>query len=172
MPKRVHRHEVVQPQDQSYRLIPLTQGLNAIVDVADYEWLNQWFWYASRVSRVGTYACRKEGHRQVYMHVIICQPFDGKQIDHVNHDTLDNRRNNLRECTPTENARNSRKGSRNTSGFKGVSWKKSHRKWCAQMRINGKSIHIGHFDTPEDAAKAHDELVSKLHGEFACLNFA
>jgi hypothetical protein len=84
-------------------------------------------------------------------------------IDHANGDPSDNRLCNLREANRATNAANARRPRDNTSGFKGVSWAKSARKWRATLA--GK--HIGIYDTKEDAASAYARAAKELHGEFA-----
>lgn len=170
MPKlHVVRHEVTQPLDQSYRLIPLTQGQNAIVDVEDFEWLSQWNWCARRKPSTGKfYAGRgvriKNKAQIIAMHAVILE-FPGG--DHKNRNTLDNRRENLRKCTLAQNGRNRGRQRNNKSGFKGVCWDGG---WRATIRINGKIKHLGRFESPKDAARAYNEAAKKHYGEFAYLN--
>jgi hypothetical protein len=91
-----------------------------------------------------------------------------EDVDHWNRDSLDNRRENLRLATASQNIANglSRGGS---SKFKGVSWSRDG--WNASLRKNYKTIHLGRFDTEESAARAHDTAARQLHGEFARVNF-
>lgn len=89
------------------------------------------------------------------------------QIDHINRERTDNRIENLRECTYTENHGNTTKQTNNTSGYKGVTWHNRDRKWMAQ--IAGE--YIGLFDTPIDAAMAYDNRADELFGAFALTNF-
>ena len=96
---------------------------------------------------------------------------DGQIGDHKNHDTLDNRRKNLRVCSRTQNAMNQTLSKNSTSGFKGVFWDKEKRKWVAQLRTNGKRKYLGGFVTPELAALAYDVAAAQEFGDFACLNF-
>jgi hypothetical protein len=146
--RRVARHEVTQPSDPSYRLIPLTQGQNAIVDVADYDWLNQWNWQAHwNKSTHGFYAVRAtEGQRGrlIRMHRLILGCARGEEGDHKNSNSLDNRRNNLRRCTHQQNNNNKARGKNNTSGFKGVC--KTRGTWFASIYLNGVQISIGYFE--------------------------
>ena len=89
------------------------------------------------------------------------------QIDHINGIKNDNRFCNLRLATNSHNACNRGLSTRNTSGYKGVSYAKAKRKWRAGIRINGKEFQIGYFDTPELAHMAYCKAAAELHGEFA-----
>jgi hypothetical protein len=174
MPKyRTKRHSVTQPSDLSYRLIPLTQGQNAIVDAADYEWLNQWPWYADWGGRKKNfYVQRFQGRKVIRMHRFIlgCKK-RSEHGDHINGNTLDNRRANLRKCTVTQNNRNMRLPQHNTSGFKGVSWEKRRGQWETYITIKNKKKHLGYFSSREDGARAYDKAAKKHFGKFALLNF-
>jgi hypothetical protein len=93
-----------------------------------------------------------------------------KHVDHINGDRLDNRKQNLRLCTQTENNQNSRCLKPKTSAYKGVCWSKSKKKWIAQICANGKSIFIGHYNKEQDAAYSYNLKAEELHGDFARLN--
>lgn len=167
MPKHVVRHEVAQPQDQSYKLIPLTRGQNAIVDSADYDWLNQWEWFAFK-SKKTFYVMRYVPIRNhIMMHIAIVGE---KGWDHANGNGLDNRRSNLRKATASQQQYNRRLQSNSTSGYKGVSWHKNLGCWRTRIHVDRKEIHIGIFDDIKDAARAYNEAAIKYHGEFASLN--
>lgn len=172
MPKpRVIRHAVVQPPDQSIRLIPLTQGQNAIVDAADYEWLSRWNWFARRDNRTHSfYAGRREGGQTIWMHRVVLQCVPNCQTDHCNHNTLDNRRVNLRQCTPSENQWNRKISRNNSSGFKGVHWNKRVQKWVARIRHCGEYKYLGGFEDLQDAIQAYKNAAKDLHGAFACIS--
>lgn len=105
-----------------------------------------------------------------YLHRVIMNAPPGVQVDHINGDTLDNRRCNLRLCTHKENGHN-RKLQGGTSKFKGVTWHKRDRKWQAGIRHNGKQIHLGYFNDDVEAARAYDRAARKYFGEFARVNF-
>jgi hypothetical protein len=164
---RVGRHEVEQPEDSSYRIIPLTQGKNALVDAVDYEWLCKWNWHASRLQGTNVFYAREH---HVLMHRRIMGNPRGR-VDHRDRNTLDNRRNNLRIATPSQNNQNKVKSKRNKSGFKGASWIASRKHWQATAGMNGKNINLGCFRTAREAARAYDAFASKHYGEFARLNF-
>jgi hypothetical protein len=95
------------------------------------------------------------------------------QGDHKNGDTLDNRRVNLRQATPSQNARNMKRRRNGTSQFKGVSLDKSRNLWIASIiRKEGYGReHLGRFEREDEAAKAYDAVAHQRYGEFAYLNF-
>lgn len=93
----------------------------------------------------------------------------GGTVDHRNGDRMDNRRANLRECSPAENSRNTRLAKNNTSGFKGVS-RTAEGRWRARITVDRKEVRLGVFDSPQEAAAAYDEAAKQMHGEFASPN--
>lgn len=95
---------------------------------------------------------------------------DGLVIDHINHNPLDNRRNNLRICTQQENDFNKSIQSNNTSGIPGVYFVKNRNKWQAQIKINRKNIFLGYFKTKEEAAEARRQAEIEYFGEYAPTN--
>lgn len=103
-------------------------------------------------------------HRIIWMYVY--GGFPQKQIDHINGDRSDNRLCNLRLATSSDNAKNRKITSKNTSGFKGVSFRKANKKWYAQCQANGIIHHLGYFDTAETASDAYQQFAASLHGEF------
>jgi len=157
------------------KAIALTRGKFALVDDEDYDWLMQWKWnYHS-----DGYATRMSGGRlnrqKILMHRVIMNAPDNTEVDHINDegqtDGLDNRRRNLRICLHSENQRNRGKQQNNTSGFKGVSYHVRGKRWYAQIQVNSKKIHVGYYDTPEEAARAYDKAAKQYFGEFTWLNF-
>lgn len=165
------RHTVVQPLDKPYRFIPLTQGQNAIVDVEDFEWLNQWNWFASWNSCVNSFYAATNAKGKTLMHRLILNCKKNEEGDHENHNTLDNRKENLRKCTRKQNQMNRMPQSNNKSGFKGVSWSRAANRWTARIKINRNYKYLGLFDSAKEAAHIYDEAAKKYHGEFAYLNF-
>src|SRR5579859_2501899 len=108
------------------REIPLTQGKVALVDDADFDWLNQWKWCAMKVGKTH-YAVRNEPRQPgkkrklILMHREIAAQAGLSDVDHENHAGLDNQRHNLRPCTRAQNMANM-SGARGRSGFRGISW--------------------------------------------------
>ena len=109
-------------------------------------------------------------HRLVAKAFIV-NPDNKAQVDHIDNDRQNNYVNNLRWATAQENRRNRRKALiPTTSKYIGVHWNKQHQKWCAQIRINKKCIHIGYFINPKDAARAYNKRVVGLATEYGVLN--
>lgn len=139
------------------------------IDDEDYKIIKNYKWYITKSNGL-EYAITRSCGSTVKMHRLILQVFDRSiHVDHINHNTLDNRKCNLRSCNIGDNCRNQRICKLNTSGYKGVH--KSKNKWRAVIGHNSKHLHIGYFKSKEDAAKAYDEKAKELYGEFAYLNF-
>ncbi len=162
----------------AFRRIRFVQPKYAIVDPEDYECLSKYEWEARRTRTSPFYAARqalKPTERKftlIFMHRQIIEVGDGLFTDHINHNSVDNRKANLRPATQTQNNRNRRKFSgQSNSKYKGVYWKKHIKKWVAQIGVNRKVIHLGCFKKEIDAARAYDEGARIYHKEFAALNF-
>jgi hypothetical protein len=150
--------------------IPLTGGLFALVDDADYAALAKYRWSVVRSGR-NFYARRHRSGRGLYMHREVMGLLVGWEVDHINHDGLDNRRRNLRLCTRRENAHNRLPCRNGSSRYKGVSLHKPSGRWRANISSDGKNFFIGSFKSQVGAAKAYDDKARELFGEFAHLNF-
>lgn len=106
-------------------------------------------------------------HRAV-MERMLNRPLERRElVDHKDGNGLNCARGNLRMATTSQNTMNSRMPITNTSGYKGVTWHKGEKKWVAQIKINGKLIQMGYFNTPELAHEAYCRKADELFGEFA-----
>jgi hypothetical protein len=148
--------------------IPLTQGKEALVDDDMYEYLTCWDWHYST-----GYAKRGDVNSLgksiiVRMHHFVLPLKDGLVCDHINGNRLDNRRENLRLVTKSQNMRNQGLSKRSRSGFKGVN--KHQKKWRAYICIDGKQKHLGVFLDKKQAALAYNEAAQKCWGIYARLN--
>ncbi len=146
--------------------IPLTREQFSLVDEADFETVSSFNWMVH-----GGYAARAEGPRNGYvirLHRFLLGAPDGQSVDHINHDTLDNRRANLRLASASDQMANRLIGKNNTSGFKGVFLDARKMRWIA--RIGRGRTFLGLFDSPEEAAEAYDTAARNRFGEFACTN--
>ena len=150
------------------KTIPLTKGYEAMVDDSDYEMLNKFKWCAI-IGRSGAYARRllpkvdgKHGIQRMHR-VIMGLPDTGfPHVDHINGNTVDNRKCNLRIVTNRQNHMNRHPKKHKTSKYPGVYWADRDQRWVAQAQINGKHISIGYFKLEEDARLAYLNRVNPI----------
>lgn len=162
--------------------IALTLGKVALVDDDDFEFLSLHKWH-TQMTKIGScvkwYAVRGRPKADrgpgkpaaILMHREILAAAESQQVDHKNGDGLDNRRENIRLCNPSQNQSN-RKFSIGPSGYRGVRRQPGGgMAWEARISINNKSIRIGSSKDPAAAARLYDKRALELFGEFAVLNF-
>lgn len=150
--------------------VGLNRGLVSFIDADDVPKASTVTWTSVRPGKSNVYAINQsgkliEGKRSVYLHQYVC-PGEGGLVDHADHDTLNNRKANLRRCTQVKNQQNS--NVRGVVPFKGVSKKRS--KYVAGIKVNGKRVRLGNYDSPIDAAQAYDRAAERYFGEFALTN--
>ena len=156
--------------------IKLTRGQFALVDTEDYNKLNQYNWYAQYDEKLNSfYAARhitvsKNKREQIRMHCVIMNTHKKLEVDHINHNTLDNRKSNLRVCTHQQNCMNQLKCKNSSSKHKGVNWDAYHKKWHVRIQNNGKSCHLGFFTSEIKAACVYNIAAKILFGKYARLN--
>ena len=161
--------------------INLTRGKSTLVDEEDYDFLMQWKWhysssgYAIRsVQKSWCKESKKQSNKKIYMHRILNNTPDNLITDHINGDTLDNRKINLRNCTISQNGMNTRRQVNSKySIYKGVYFsigKKTNKPWMALISKDRKRYYIGHYISEKEAALAWNKKAKELHGEFAYQN--
>lgn len=147
--------------------IKLTKGFITLVDDEDYQYLNQFKWHVLQPG-ISKYAARRINGVYYFMHRIIMKTPDSMQVDHIDHNGLNNQKSNMRNCTQHQNLMNTRKYT-GRSKYLGVSFNKKY--ISAQISVNYKKIHLGYFMTEEAAARAYDEAAKRYFKQFANLNF-
>lgn len=171
------RHDVIQPEDTSIRLIALTRGMNVVVDACEYGdlirklWVAGKFgnkWYAFRTIRIDG----KKTALLMHRYILGLKPGDGILADHENGNGLDCRRDNLRRGSDADNSRNRVAYIGKASRFKGVRpYSYTDGMWEARITVGGVVIHLGIHLTEEAAARAYDAAAIEHFGRFAWLNF-
>ena len=155
------------------KTIPLTKGYMTTVDDDDYEELSSFSWCMTSTGYAKRYVGGGRKHQTfAYMHRQIMGVQGNIQVDHINGNRLDNRRENLRLCAPKDNSRN-RKGwdaSRKTSRFKGVYWSKDQNGCVSAITVDRNFIQLGCFDDELVAARIYDDACVKHFGKFAKVN--
>ena len=152
--------------------------MHAIVDDADFDFLNQWKWHVSIEGKCA-YASRNATVQEkingspstIKMHRIILGSPTGCIIDHKDGNGLNNQKSNLRICSHAQNLMNTPTARNNTSGFKGVSFRKDVSKYEAYLHTKKQKIRLGLYLCPIEAAKAYDDAANKYFGEYARTNF-
>ncbi len=164
--------------DINMKRIPLSQGKFAIVDDEDYDWLSKYKW--NLCGEEGRYYGKRSGPRNgkgnqttimLHREILGLSPGDSIYADHIDHDTLNCRKANLRICTASQNRMNTlkhthHKGRKTTSDYKGVT-RSSGGKWS--VTVSGQ--YVGLFDDQLHAAYAYDKKAREIHGQFAHCNF-
>ncbi len=161
--------------------IPLTQGKVALVDDRDYALLMRLApWHAHKAPRtfyaVHSFSDERGRGRPIRKflmhHVIMGRKYDGRDVDHIDCNGLNNQRANLRWSTRSQNRANSAKPRSGANQFKGVSLNKRLGKFCAYITVRGKRMHLGVFSNETDAARAYDRAAREHFGAFAKCNLA
>lgn len=148
--------------------IKLTQDKTVLVDDYDWELVSQHKWYPRTNNSGVSYARTSAKSGNLYMHRLIMGAKPEQQVDHINGNGLDNRRENLRLCTNQQNQWNMQKSYGLTSKYKGVYLYKN--RWRARITFQGKTISLGLFSLEEEAAQAYSKAALKYFGEFAYVN--
>lgn len=149
-------------------LVIMTNGL-CLISPQDVNLIKKFRWYLSKSKGGQNYVFAIKNGKRVSMHRVLLRPQRGYVVDHIDHDTLDNRRGNLRLALPKENCRNSlpRGG---VSKYKGVTYCAKKKLYRARIGVDRKRIGLGRFKSEVDAALAYDKAAKFYFKEFAKLN--
>ena len=139
-----------------------------IFDADDYEKVSKYHWYEETNGYIRSSSKKKEN--RFHLHRLIMGFPDDINIDHINHDTFDNRKSNLRIATTSQNAMNRVIASNNTSGVTGVVWLKNEKKWKAEIKVDDKTIYLGAYKKFKDAVCVRKEAEEKYFGEYSYYN--
>lgn len=154
--------------------VPLTQGYEAVIDASDVHLVERFNWWAKVSTRndgsiYAVYACRTfgpfGGQKREYMHRALVVGYPDT-VDHADGNGLNNRRQNLRPATVSQNMQNTRLRANNTSGVKGVSWSPADKRWYAYINVDGKRHRLGAFREIGPAAEAVSVARAAMHGEY------
>jgi hypothetical protein len=156
---------------------------HAMVDIDDFYKLSKYRWWCRKPDRqhcVMSLILHNGIVHRLYMHREVMKEKVGLEhwnkndkyiIDHINRNSLDNTRANLRFATPSQSNMNRGRYKNAGSKYKGIHYKKREGKWWARITVNGKRKYLGSFKNEIDAAKAYDAAAKKYYSRFACLNF-
>jgi hypothetical protein len=145
--------------------VKIHNNVKILIDKEDWEKykMMKWFLWGE-----GYIVCKPDYRKFqiIYLHRLIMNAPKGKDVDHINGNTLDCRKINIRICNRSQNSMNQRLKSNNTSGYKGVTWSKSANKWIAQITFNYKHLYLGIFETKEEAYTVYCEASKRYHGSY------
>lgn len=139
-----------------------SRGHRFIFDFQDWDTVTQWSWSVDPRGYLATTVNKKH----VTLHNFLMKPPKGMVVDHINGNRLDNRRKNLRVCTPHQNSMNKGKSKNNQTGVTGISMTPGG-KYRARIMVNRKEIRLGHYETLAEAVNARKLAEMKFFGEYA-----
>lgn len=132
----------------------------ALIDLDDINKTSQYKWSLNNKGYI------RNTKNNLLLHRFIMDCPKDMEVDHINHNPLDNRKSNLRICTHQQNLRNKSLQCNSTSGIVGVSWSKTFNKWKSYIMIDNKYINLGLYNTKEDAIKARERAEIEYFGEY------
>jgi hypothetical protein len=146
-------------------------GYDVLIDKSDIDKVMNINWVICKRPKyvIHYYHIKNRKTKSLSLHRYLTNANKSDMIDHINRNTFDNRKSNLRLCNKSENACNAGKSLANKSGYKGVSWDKKKENWRAYIVKNNKQYYLGNFTNIENAYGAYCKAAEELHGEFARL---
>lgn len=139
-----------------------------LFDKEDYEKIKNYCWFKSNRGYVVTTIPLDNGvTKTISMHRLIMDADKDSLVDHIRHNKLDNRKSELRIVDSIQNERNSELAKNNTSGVTGVTWHSRDNVWQARIKVNYQYIHLGYFNSFNDAVIARKQAEEKYFGEYS-----
>lgn len=151
------------------KTIQLTKGKEAIIDDSMFDVVSSYSWHTTSKGYARHDYVKNNVRGSIYMHRMIISAKSKEQVDHINGDKLDNRKENLRICTPSQNCANRKVKITSKSGYKGVH-KSKGKYWTAYIGINKKVLYLGSFEDKDAAAMAYNKAALEHHGSYAQVN--
>jgi hypothetical protein len=149
------------------KTIPLTRGYTALVDDSDYDHLIRWKWLYIGSGYAARFVILNGQKKLLYLHRYLLNAQADQRVDHISGDRLDNRRENLRLVTRSQNQQNRKCPTHTVSGKKGVTWHQKRSKWHVRISVNGTRIHLGYYDDVETAAQVYDAAARHFFNGYA-----
>lgn len=174
--KKITENEIIYKDNEIIKFIvksPKYGDKEIIIDSEDWDKVRVHRWVLLQSKTIKGFYVRSANSRigGILLHRLILGLNNPEiLVDHINHNTFDNRKYNLRECSPSKNLQNRGKQRNNTSGFKGVSWHVVKKRWISYIGFNNKKIYIGLFEDKILAAEAYNKKAVELFGDYAILN--
>lgn len=154
-----------------YTLNSDNDGINYFYfDLEDFDKIKDYYWKYNAYGYLVADSQKKHNTKQILLHRLVLNAENGFVVDHKNHKRYDNRKNNLRQCTYTDNCRNRILQCNNHTSHTGVCWAKREHKYRSDIVVNNKHIHLGYYDNLEDAIAARKEAEEKYFGEYSYNN--
>lgn len=151
-------------EERASMLYRQENGVETLVDSDVADWLGH-VWLTARTN--GHYVSFTRNGKVIYLHRYVMDASDGQVVDHINGNTLDNRRENLRVCSHADNIRHRTSiNKNNSSGKRGVFFHNRRKHWCATIKHNRKTTHIGSFKTFDEAKLARERVESEMWANF------
>ena len=148
------------------KIITTFEGIDTVVDNETYKWAKEIVW---RISSSG-YVSYRKGNERIFLHRLVAKTQNDFITDHINGNKLDNLRSNLRVVTNQQNVFNNGIRNDNTSGYRGVWYRKDRGRWQAEIKADGKKYSLGCYNTAAEAAVVYNRKASELFGNNARLN--
>ena len=165
----MHKENTYDLECKDYAIGRTEEGFEFDFDKEDYDLIKDYYWHTWYDKNNDSYymIAYDSNHNAIKLHRFIMHAEEGDIVDHINHNTCDNRKINLRKTDRKGNNRNHKIRSDNTSGVTGVNWHKGHHKWITRINTGTERITVGEYDDFDEAVAARKDAEKKYYGEYA-----